>query len=119
MGKIVLLLIMLGQFIQGNDQVNASVLQNNCFNCHQQYKIPNKLIYQRYLAKYSTEDRMKNAIYYYLKNPKIKNTIMPPEFFSKFPLKKPLILDGEMLRKSIDAYLTFFNVKKKLTLNHK
>ena len=91
-------------------------LQETCLQCHIQDQIPNALIYRRYLMTYSTQEAMKKAIMKYLKNPQKENSIMPPPFFSKFPMKEALDLDDESLEKNIRAFLDNFDVKKKLIL---
>jgi hypothetical protein len=52
----------------------------------------------------------------YLKNPDKASSIMPPQFFLKFPMKEPLSLNDEILRRDIQSYLEQFDVKKKLIL---
>lgn len=92
------------------------LLQTNCMNCHVQQKVPSELIYRRYLSKYSTHVTIKKALLIYLKTPKKENSIMPKQFFLKFPKKEAMDLNNTELNKSIDAYLDYFDVKKKLVL---
>ncbi|WP_309499322.1 hypothetical protein [Sulfurovum sp.] len=96
--------------------IQAQQLQEACLKCHIQEQIPDELIYKRYLMKYSTTKSMEKAIENYLKNPKKENSIMPPPFFLKFPMKEALVLDDENLEKNIRAFLDMFDVKKKLVL---
>lgn len=91
-------------------------LQDKCLHCHIQQQIPDELIYQRYLMKYSTADGMAKAIKMYLKNPKKENSIMPFPFFLKFSMKEVSALDDENLEKNIRAFLDKYDVKKKLVL---
>jgi len=91
-------------------------LQSKCLRCHMQEQIPSELIYRRYLMTYSTKEEMQNAIFNYLKDPKKENSIMPPPFFFKFPMKETLDLNDESLEKNIGAFLDTFDVKKKLVL---
>jgi hypothetical protein len=91
-------------------------LESNCLLCHTQDQIPNTLIYRRYLMKYSTQEAMSKAILKYLKDPKKENSIMPPPFFSKFPMKYALDMDDTTLKKNIRTFLETFDVKKKLVL---
>jgi len=96
--------------------LTASDLDTNCLNCHKKEQIPTYLIYKRYLLKYSTKDRIKKAIYSYLKNPTKENSIMPKPFFLKFPMKKPLHLSDEVLKKNIEEFIEKYDVKKRLVL---
>jgi cytochrome c551/c552 len=110
MGKIVLFLMLIFLY------ADADILQKNCLSCHQKQQIPTHLIYKRYLLKYSTDERMKKAIYEYLKNPDKEHSIMPSAFFLKFPMKQSLHLSDFELEQSIEAFLRKYNVKKKLVL---
>jgi len=91
-------------------------LQQNCFVCHQTQEIPSELIYRRYLMKYSTHRVIKTTLLEYLQNPKKKNSIMPKQFFIKFPFKEKSDLNITELEQSIDDYLDYFDVTKKLVL---
>jgi hypothetical protein len=91
-------------------------LQTNCINCHIKQQIPSELIYRKYLQKYSTHRIIKQTLFKFLKNPTKEHSIMPKQFFLKFPEKKALELNTTVLEESIDAYLEYFDVKKKLVL---
>ena len=92
------------------------LLQQNCLKCHVKQKIPSELVYRRYLLKFSTKKRMKESLLSYLKNPKKENSIMPQQFFLKFPEKEALDLKDTVLEESIKAYLDYFDVKDRLEL---
>jgi hypothetical protein len=94
--------------------VNASSLDTNCLNCHKQNKLPTKLMYKRYLMKYSTQKNIKDAIYKYLKNPNPKNSIMPQQFFLKFNTKNIPKIDDKALLKNIDLFIQKYDLKKRL-----
>lgn len=100
----------------GETSLEKQELQDKCLQCHMQDQIPNALIYRRYLMTYSTKEAMTKAIMKYLKDPQKENSIMPPPFFSKFPMKEALKLDDESLEKNVRAFLDTFDVKKKLIL---
>lgn len=91
-------------------------LEDTCLYCHNKQQIPSELIYRRYLMQYSTHKNITKAMYKYLKNPKKENSIMPSQFFLKFPMKEELCLDDETLQKNIRTFLQTFDVKKKLIL---
>jgi len=94
----------------------SATLEKNCLSCHTKQKIPSELIYRRYLLTYSTHTTIKSQLLDYLKAPKKENSIMPKQFFLKFPEKSALDLNETLLETSIEAYLDYFDVKKKLTL---
>lgn len=91
-------------------------LQKNCLSCHIKQKIPSELIYRRYLKKYSTNFVIKETLLHYLRNPTQKTSIMPKQFFLKFPEKEALDVNETIFSESIDAYLDYFDVRKKLVL---
>jgi hypothetical protein len=76
-------------------------------------KIPSELIYRRYLLYYSSKDVIREKMYRYLKNPKKENSIMPRQFFLKFPMKRKVEINGTKL---IDEYMDFFDIKARLVL---
>ena len=118
MGKIIIFFTLLCM-VSNAQEVNAEdnqQLQKECLQCHVDQQIPSALVYRRYLMKYSTFERMEGAIYTYIKNPDQKHSIMPPQFFLKFPMKEATTLDDDMLQKMIKSYLNTFDVKKKLVL---
>jgi len=117
MGKIIFLCIMMYVGLYAEESsAEKQQLRETCLQCHIQEQIPSELIYRRYLMTYSTQEEMQNAIFNYLKDPKKENSIMPPPFFFKFPMKEALDLDDETLEKNIRAFLDTFDVKKKLVL---
>ena len=118
MGKIIFLCIVFSVTLYAGSitmDVKQEVYQK-CLQCHGHEQIPNKLIYRRYLKKYSTQEAMGKAIFKYLKDPKQEKSIMPHPFFSKFPMKEASVLDDEDMKKNIQTFLDTFDLKKKLVL---
>ncbi|TET88058.1 MAG: hypothetical protein E3J96_04070 [Sulfurovum sp.] len=118
MGKVIFFFSLLYILVNAQDVSveDKQQLQKECLQCHVEQQIPSALIYRRYLMKYSTFERMQEAIFSYIKNPDQKHSIMPPQFFLKFPMKEALMLDDDKLQKMIESYLNTFDVKKKLML---
>ena len=118
MGKIIFFfsLFCIVGHAQDVNKEDKQQLQKECLQCHIEQQIPSALIYRRYLMKYSTFERMEKAIFAYIKNPDKKHSIMPPQFFLKFPMKELSTLDEDALQKMIKSYLNTFDVKKKLVL---
>jgi hypothetical protein len=115
MVKIILLSIIILTIPSFTD-TSSPLLQKNCLNCHRAQKIPSEFIYRRYLLKYSTNRVIKKKLLNYLTSPKKEASIMPKQFFLKFPEKKVSDLNKTILNKSIKEYLEYFNVKNKLVL---
>jgi hypothetical protein len=111
MGKIVVVLILLGIFLEAD-------VQKSCLGCHEKNQIPSELIYKRYLMKYSTNSSMQEAIFNYLKSPLKKESIMPPVFFLKFPMKKRMQMEDDALKMEIEAFLKQYDIRKRLTNSH-
>ena len=117
MGKIIFFCTVLYAGLYAEESTSAQQqLQTNCLLCHAEDQIPNTLIYRRYLMKYSTKEAVSKAILKYLKDPKKENSIMPPPFFSKFPMKETLDLDDATLEQNIRTFMEMFDVKNKLVL---
>jgi len=115
MGKIIFVCLWLVVSLK-TQEPQAQQFENRCIACHTKQQIPSELIYRRYLMKYSTKEAMATAMLKYLTKPKKELSIMPPQFFLKFPMKPNLGLDEVTLKKNIEAYLRWFDVKKKLVL---
>ena len=117
MGKIIFLCAFFYVDLHATQNLSKNeALQSTCLTCHTKNQIPNTLIYRRYLVKYSTKDAMTSAIVKYIKDPRKEGSIMPPPFFSKFPMKKESDWDDVMLEQNTRAFLDNFDMKKKLIL---
>lgn len=99
-----------------SENIQNDQLYRDCLSCHIEQKIPSELIYRRYLSSYSVKEKMKQAMSVYLQNPKKENSIMPSQFFLKFPMKEKMQLKEKRLQSDIAAFLEFFDIKKKLIL---
>ncbi len=90
--------------------------ESACVQCHQDQEIPNEVIYKRYLLKYSSDIKIREAMVNYLKNPMVERTIMPPQFINIFGLKDACKLPDTELNEHVDAFIKKYDIKKKLTL---
>jgi len=94
--------------------IQAQTLQEACLSCHQVQNIPSEMIYRRYLLKYSSKEEIRTHIFSYLKQPEEERSIMPMQFFKKFPKKTPTHLDDKRLKKFIDLYIEHFDVSSRI-----
>lgn len=101
---------------QGNEYVEPKNLYTACLKCHQSEQVPSSLVYRRYLMRYSTPERIKKAMFFYLKAPEKADSIMPTQFFLKFPMKKKMQMNDMLLKKYVREYIEQFDVKKRLVL---
>jgi len=118
MGKIVWFLYFSVMYVFAEVQSGGTgkELQDACLKCHKKEQIPDSLIYHRYLMRYSTSSRMEKAIFNYLKMPDKTDSIMPSQFFLKFPMKKKSDMDDETLKRNIRYYLEKYDIRKRLVL---
>jgi cytochrome c1 len=117
MEKIIMVLSLFTFSLWANTEMQTTkTLEETCLSCHAQQQIPNGLIYKRYLMQYSTDRRMEKAMFKYLKNPNKKTSIMPPQFFLKFPMKEKLDIDDKTLQTHIQNYLKKFDIRKHIII---
>jgi len=117
MEKIVIVISLCTFYLFANADTQTMInLDSACLSCHAQQQIPNGLIYKRYLMQYSTDKRMEKAMLKYLKNPSKETSIMPPQFFLKFPMKEKFELDDIVLKTNIREYLNKFNIREHIII---
>ncbi|EQB40475.1 hypothetical protein M947_01370 [Sulfurimonas hongkongensis] len=93
--------------------LGASEFDKNCFDCHgKDFKF--HIIMKKYTLKYSSEKRIKEAMFDYLREPSPEKSILPLEYIQKFGLKEKSPLDDKTLREMIDIYYDRFNLQSKL-----
>ena len=114
MVKIIMLLSLSMFSLLGNEKLINSELERDCLKCHKDQSIPSEVIYRRYLMKYSSKETIREMMLAYLKAPSVESSIMPPQFFSKFPIKEMPQMKEEVLRKRIDEYIDYFDINKRL-----
>jgi hypothetical protein len=89
--------------------LNADVFERDCLSCHTN-NTQLKMIISRYTLKFSSEKRIKEAIFNYLKNPSKELSSMPLGFLSRFDIKEKSKLNDEELREAIDTYYKKYNL---------
>lgn len=92
----------------------ASVeFEKNCLSCHgDDFKF--NIIMKKYTLKYSSEAKIKKAIFDYLKEPSFENSILPLEYIKKFGIKQKSSLTDDTLEQMVDIYYEKFNLPSKL-----
>lgn len=95
----------------------AEGLQKRCLACHRANQIPDTIIYRRYLQTYSASHRIAEAMKRYITQPDRHRSIMPPQFFYKFPMKPSKAYDPNTLDADIEAYIRRFDIRKRLRLS--
>lgn len=93
--------------------VKAATFENECLSCHQNVGQFNMYMKQ-YLLKYSSERRVKKAIFEYLKDPKQENSVLPFGYLRRFGIKEKSELNDEELRHMIDEFYKRYNFKDRI-----
>jgi len=114
MEKIIIMILLL--FVSVHGENLTSDFETTCLACHKKQQIPNTLIYRRYLMKYSTSERIEKAMIQYMLAPDKVHSIMPPQFFLKFPMKEALPLDEKDLKIYVNTFIKKYDVKQYLIL---
>jgi len=92
----------------------ADSFQKNCLECHDKSPITFDKFYMQYLIKFSSEKRIKEAMFYYLKDPKIEQSVMDVNIVNGMGIMPHLNLDDDTLMKLINEYIRRFDVKRSL-----
>lgn len=93
--------------------LNADRFEQECLTCHgDDFKF--NIIMDKYTLKYSSEKRIKEAMFRYLKNPSYESSILPPDYIKKFGIKEKSALEDGLLKQMIDIYYKRFNLASKL-----
>lgn len=93
--------------------LQANSFETNCTSCHFANQQLSSFM-ARYTLKYSSEKKIKKAIFDFLKNPTKDNSIMPIGFISRWGVKEKSVLSDYTLKKAIDEYYNEFKLHKKL-----
>ena len=91
--------------------LNADIFEQDCKICHIN-STQLTMIMSRYTLKYSSEQRIKEAMIKFLKDPSKTNSAMPLGFLSRFEIKEPTKLDDTQLKEAIDLYYKQFNLSQ-------
>ncbi|MDD2652369.1 MAG: hypothetical protein PHX44_04880 [Sulfurimonas sp.] len=107
MVKITLLILTLATFM------SASSFEENCLKCHSKdFKFA--MMMKKYTQNHSSERKIKEAIFDYLKNPSADKSVLPYEYINRFGVKEKTTLDDATLREMIDIYYKMFNIKERI-----
>ncbi|WP_121626369.1 hypothetical protein [Poseidonibacter antarcticus] len=113
MVKLILTLVLLVSFLNAA-KTKKTVYENNCIKCHRKLPVSIDKYFYRYLLKYSSEDRVKESMFRYLKKPSKDMTIMPEAFIKRFGIKKKTTLSDKKLYKALDIYWEKYKIFGKL-----
>ena len=109
MAKIVLLLSLLLFQVFGND-----TFDQQCVSCHKKLPLSFESFYMRYLVKYSSQSRIKEAMFYYLRDPKKVQSVMEKPYLDYLGVMEAVNISDVKLKEMIDIYIKMYDVKKRL-----
>ena len=95
-------------------QLQASVYQDNCVQCHQKLPVKIDKFFYRYLLKYSSAIETKYAMKLYLLNPTKETSILNKALLNRFGVKQKTTLSEKQLEEAIDEYWDIYKVFGKL-----
>lgn len=109
-----LMVFILSLFANQFKSSSKDIYQKNCIECHKKLPVTIDKFFYRYLLKYSSESKVKQKIFEYLKKPTKDQSVMAESFIRRFGVKKPTKLNDEQLKKAIDIYWQNYKVFGKL-----
>jgi hypothetical protein len=96
------------------EKTNNVIYDLNCVGCHKKLPVTIDKYFYRYLLKYSSETKVKEAMFKYLKKPTKEETIMAESFITRFGVKKKTKLSDAKLNEALDSYWEKYKVFGKL-----
>ncbi len=91
--------------------LTAGPYETNCLYCHKD-KTELKYFMAKYSLKYSSEKKIKKAIYRFLKNPTSNKSVTPYGYIIKHGFKEKSRLKDKDLKDAIDTYYKKYNLKQ-------
>jgi hypothetical protein len=110
-GMVVTLLFGGWLAVYGGD---ADVYERNCVACHKKLPVTLENFFFNYLLKYSSERKVKEALYAFLKHPTKKKALASEELIQRYGLMPATRLNDTDLRKAIDTYWETYKVFGKI-----
>ena len=104
MVKIVLIFFLITLISLNAAKIDDTIYDTNCVRCHSKLPVAIDKYFYRYLLKYSSETKVKAAMFAYLKNPTKEETIMAESFITRFGVKKKTNLTDAKLNEALDSY---------------
>ncbi|WP_236579193.1 hypothetical protein [Hydrogenimonas urashimensis] len=92
----------------------GSVYQRNCVACHRRLPVSLDKFFFNYLLKYSSERRVKSALYRFLRYPTKKKALASEELIRQYGLMPKSGLSDTDLRSAIDIYWETYKVFGKI-----
>jgi len=91
-----------------------NIFQKNCISCHKVEGPDLKKVFFDYLLIYSSEKKVKKAMFEYLKNPEKEKSVMDKGYIKEYGIKKKSKLNSKDLKEAINIYWKEYTVIGKL-----
>ena len=89
----------------------ANPYETNCIYCHKDKK-ELKYFMTNYTLLYSSEKKIKKAMFNFLKNPTSNKSVTPYEYIIKHGFKEKSKLSDKDLKDAINTYYDKYNIKQ-------
>ncbi|WP_456451102.1 hypothetical protein [Hydrogenimonas sp.] len=113
-GKIGLMGLLVAGGLQLHAEDGREVFERDCVACHKNLPVTLENFFFNYLLKYSSERRVKEALYSFIKNPTKKKALASEELIDRYGLMPKTRLSDTELRKAIDHYWETYKVFGKI-----
>ena len=110
MGRLYLILFI----ILINLNADSNIYEKNCIPCHKKLPVSIDKFFFNYLLKYSSERKVKKALYNFLKKPTKKKSLASEELINQYGLMPKVVIDDNKLHKVIDIYWEKYKVFGKI-----
>lgn len=88
--------------------------QNSCVACHETINLSLEKLYFRYVVRYSSANRIEEAMTNYLLDPKANLSVLTPNALTRWGVKKAYEGNQESLRALLKVYIAQYEVKGRL-----
>lgn len=93
----------------GND-----TFEKQCVSCHQTIPVSFEKFYMQYLLFTSSQETAKEAIFYYLKDPKRETSVMPEHILDKWGVMPKPDMDEATLKEMVEIFVKRYDLRSKL-----
>lgn len=93
--------------------VMANPYQYDCKECHLSDQQMG-MFFGKYMLQYSSEKKIKEELFSYLKDPTEEKSLMPMGFLNRFGIKEKSTLSDKELQTAIDSYFKIYAPKYRL-----
>jgi hypothetical protein len=90
--------------------VYGDIFEQNCLKCHNSQEL--NIFMKKYTLRYSSETKIKKALFNFLDHPTSSVPLMPYSFIIKNGYKQKLNLTQSKLKEAINIYYKNYNLKQ-------